>query len=158
MCLLPYRDREVLDPLSFTQCLTLRFSTNMGSLLPFPEGLMGVFTKSQGEGWHRNLDTWKAVCLGQGYRLARAAHTCSCCQGLRVGSACGMGQVNLLGGLCIRCRGSDGQWWRHPMAPAVPLCSHHTRDLVAYPLMWFLLGGLRNESYSVAFHEEECVI
>lgn len=44
------------------------------------------------------------------------------------------------------------------MAPTVPLCSHRTQDLLAYPLMWFFLGGWRNESYSVAFHEEECVI
>lgn len=31
-------------------------------------------------------------------------------------------------------------------------------DLIARSLMWFVLGGWRNESYSVAFSEEECVI
>lgn len=45
------------------------------------------------------------------------------------------------------------------MAPTclLPYAPLH-RDLVAHPLMWFLLGGRRNESYFVAFYAEECVI
>lgn len=79
--------------------------------------------------------------------------------GWRAGYAYGKGQAGEVSGqVCIRCRGSEGQCWRYPMALAVPLCSHHTWDLVAWPLMWFLLGGWRNESYSVAFHGKECVI
>lgn len=43
------------------------------------------------------------------------------------------------------------------------LCSHPpllpiTWELAACLLMWFVLGGLRNGSYSVAFYEEEYVI
>lgn len=48
-----------------------------------------------------------------------------------------------------------GDTLRPPPVLFVPV-TH--RDLVACSLMWFLLGGWRNESYSVAFSAEECVI
>lgn len=65
----------------------------------------------------------------------------------------------LSGQVCVSVAGdlmeSGGDTLRLPSVPFVPITY---RDLVAHSLMWFLLRGLRNESYSVAFYEEECVI
>lgn len=69
----------------------------------------------------------------------------------------GVGELS--GQVCVSASGdlmeSGGDILRLPPVPFVPI-TH--RDLVARSLMWFLLGGWRNESYSVAFYEEECVI
>lgn len=61
--------------------------------------------------------------------------------------------------VCVSAAGvlkdSSGDTLRLPLVPFVHIIQG---DLVACSLMWFLLGGWRNESYSVAFSEEECVI
>lgn len=66
--------------------------------------------------------------------------------------------VSFLHGLCVLCRGLMDRGGDTLSLPPVPFVPITHRDLVARSLMWFVLGGWRNESYSVAFSEEECVI
>lgn len=69
------------------------------------------------------------------------------------------GAGRLSGQVCVSVAGdlmeSRGDTLRLPSVPVVPIIY---RDLVARSLMWFLLQGWRDESYLVAFYEEECVI